>query len=152
MVTEVWKDIIGWEWFYKVSNFWRFINIKNNLIKSPSIKSNWYICVRFSKKWISKSYNWHRLVAQAFIPNPENKPCINHKNWVKSDNRVENLEWCTHSYNQKYAYKLWRFKRWQKLKIYDTSQEKIISLITLQKLYGRNKRNRNIYFNPWKHI
>jgi len=62
-----------------------------------------YPAVSLSKDGIYKRHNVHRLVAKAFLPNPDNKPCVNHKNSVRHDNRVENLEWATYSENNQHA-------------------------------------------------
>lgn len=70
-----------------------------------------YFLVRISLSGKGKNIFIHRLVATAFIPNPENKRCVNHKNGVKGDNRVENLEWATHSENTYHAYKVELKKR-----------------------------------------
>lgn len=114
-MEEIWKDIEGWEGFYQVSNFGRvkslerFVNGPKGLIKlkekilSPKIDKNGYLLVGFHKEGIQKYMRIHRLVAMAFIPNPNNFPQINHIDENKRNNYVSNLEWCTHKYNLNYG-------------------------------------------------
>lgn len=110
MAEEIWKDVEGFEGYYKVSNRGRFLRVspyrygKNERLLNP-VNLFGYLRVSMTKGGDFKqaTHPAHRLVARAFIPNPENKPFINHINGVKSDNRVENLEWCTQSENMKHA-------------------------------------------------
>lgn len=71
---------------------------------NPSVNKEGYLYLNLSKDSILKTYKVHRLIAITFLPNPDNKPQINHKNGVKSDNSVGNLEWVTGSENLKHAY------------------------------------------------
>jgi hypothetical protein len=103
---EIWKKVEGFDGRYEVSNFGRVRSyFKNNLhFLAPCKHQNGYIHVDLRMKGLGYRVSIHRLVAKLFIPNPENKPCVNHKNGIKTDNTVENLEWATYSENQQHSY------------------------------------------------
>jgi len=97
---EVWKDIKGYEGIYQISNFGIVRNLVTNKIHKGNVNRYGYSRTKFGKK----ARLTHRVVAMSFIPNPENKPQVNHINGIKTDNRVENLEWCNSSENNKHAH------------------------------------------------
>lgn len=110
---EIWKDIKGYENIYQVSNLGnvrsldRIDKYKNRPLKGKLIKpynNNGY---SIAKLWQNNKYKMlsiHRLVAIAFIDNIYKKPCVNHINGIKNDNRIDNLEWCTHKENIQHAF------------------------------------------------
>lgn len=106
---EIWKDVVGYEGLYQVSNMGRVRSLghdkwhKGRIIKSHFDGKKHYKFVSLHKKGKSKRFNIHRLVAIAFVPNPNNYPQVNHKNEIKTDNRATNLEWCTAQYNINYG-------------------------------------------------
>ena len=125
-MKEIWKDIPGYEGLYKVSNLGRIRSLNHiaryrnkyggvsvceikGVIKRPSQsgngykKGNGYLSVTLSKDGVSERMNVHRIVATVFIPNPGNKPQVNHLDGNKSNNRVDNLEWCTAEENMRHC-------------------------------------------------
>ncbi len=112
-MEEVWKPIPGFEGYYEASNMGNIRSLdrftknrwgsctfhKSQLMKCRIVK-NGYAHVKLTKDGNKFEPLVHRIIADMFIPNPDNLPQINHKNGDKSDNRVSNLEWCTSSQNQ----------------------------------------------------
>lgn len=159
MQQEIWKDIPGYSGLYQVSNFGRIKGlsriVKNKArqmvvrtkIKKPQTnKRNGRLFISLSKDGIKKTYSIHRLVAMAFIPNPNNLPQINHKDENPKNNNVENLEWCTAYYNTNYGNGIAKRAKLKSKAIYqiDKTTHKIItrfdSLTQAQKKTGIDKR------------
>lgn len=104
---ERWTDIKGYEGLYLISDLGNVKSLGNNKTRKEKtlrlIILNGYLIVCLSKNGERKNYYVHRLVAEAFLPNPNNLPEVNHKDENKKNNNVENLEWCDRQYNIDYS-------------------------------------------------
>lgn len=102
LATEEWRDVAGYEGLYRVSNLGRIYSVRRNKFMS-FYDHHGYKRLKIDKQGKEKDFALHRLVAFAFLPNPDNLPFINHKDENKENNRVSNLEWCTAKYNSNYS-------------------------------------------------
>lgn len=115
---EIWKDISGYEGYYQVSSLGNVKSLEriakcNNsskriitekLLKIYQYKKHLYNYIVLSKNGVNKKYKLHRIIAKGFIENKYNLPFINHIDGVRTNNKIENLEWCTHSHNMKHKF------------------------------------------------
>lgn len=103
-MAEIWKSVPNYGNKYEVSNLGRVRNEKGDILK-PFATHGGYYMVALHENGIKTNVRLHRLVAQMFVPNPDCKPEVNHKNGIKSDNNATNLEWCSRSENMHHAYR-----------------------------------------------
>lgn len=139
-MQEEWKDVVGFEGLYQISNLgrvkslpklvergkWGSFVIPERILHPNLNKYRGYMEIGLGTKLSGyKRCKIHRLVAEAFIPNPDNLPCINHKDENKINNRVDNLEWCTYYYNLHYGTNIDRMSKTQSVPViaYNDTEE-----------------------------
>lgn len=111
MAEKTWKRVVGYEELYEVSSDGQIRTIASQRLRKFKKDKYGYLQVGLSRNGELKFKTVHRVVAEAFIENPNSLPCINHKDEDKEDNNVENLEWCSVEYNANYGTRNKRISR-----------------------------------------
>lgn len=123
---EIWKDIDGYEGLYKVSDKGNVYSVERRdsrgrkcggRVLRPSYDKDGYLLVSLYKNGKAKKKRIHRLVIEAFVPNPNNLPDVNHRDEVKTNNELSNLEWCDAGYNTNYGTRIERIVQAQSKKV-----------------------------------
>lgn len=168
--NEIWKPIKGYEGLYEVSNMGRVKSLhfgKEKLLKLQKHKFGYDTLMLHQKEEKPKHFNVHRLVAEAFIPNPDNLPCVNHKDCNTSNSIASNLEWCTQQYNLKYnnahlragkktpVYQLNKdtneiIKEWESIR--QAAQHLGVCSIPIYNCCKNNKYRKTAYGYKWRYV
>lgn len=140
---EIWKDLIGYEGIYRISSggvieYRCHKSGKIKIRKSQIDKSNGYVYIRLFNP--AKTHKVHRLVASTFIPNPDSKPQVNHKNGIKTDNNVVNLEWVTSKENVNYSKETFGTFRGEKHSKAILSELSELSVLDIRRKYQQGVR------------
>ena len=144
------KEIPGYE-NYIITDVNTVFNVKRKKLIKVQVDKDGYLVVQLCKNSKPKKFKMHRLVAMAFIPNPENKPQVNHINGIKFDNSIENLEWVTQSENMKHAYKLGLQKPNDNQKNTASDFHSKLVLNTENGIYYKNIREAAKYYGKYSH-
>ena len=155
-IIEEWRPVVGYEGLYEVSNIGRVRSLDRYVkgkgksyflhkgrVLSPGIKTEGYLIVRLQRRM----FYVHRLVTEAFLPNPDNLPEVNHKDEDKLNNRVDNLEWCTVKYNNNYGTRTIRAKE---TAIKNGSWSGLSREEYKKKYYQENKDSYREYYKKWR--
>lgn len=131
-MDEIWKDIKGFEDSFMISSYGRIRNLskRGSFLMKLSGASGGYSKATLCKSNKSRTVLIHRLVAEAFLPNPENKYCVNHKDGNKTNNNVDNLEWVSMSENMKHAYSIGLIKNANKIRVRDRNSGEIFESLS----------------------
>ena len=130
---EIWKSVND---YYQVSDLGRIKSLKHGreTIMVGGLSSSGYHCVTFLVNKNQSTKTTHRLVAEYFVPNPDNLPCVNHINGIKTDNRAVNIEWCTYKQNSQHALKTGLMKSGEGCPQTIHSEDKIRKIFELRKI------------------
>lgn len=168
--VEEWRPVVGLESYYTVSSIGRVCSLHSGpsrlgAIRSPQVATNGYLRMAMRGGGTKRREPVHRLVCTAFIPNPLGLPWINHKNGIKTDNRVENLEWCTakqnaeHAANVLHSYVVGTGQKSSKLSENDVREIRLAhacgeSCVSLGRRFGVAKQTAQSIVNraKWRHV
>ena len=149
---EIWKEINGYKGLYEISNLGRVKSLSCNTTKKEKVLKNRtgkdYYDVALYKNKQPKPKLVHRLMAIEFLPNPENKPCINHIDGNKRNNTLDNLEWCTHSENMIHSFRTglqkpqWAGKLGKENKMYKIVEQYTNEGIFIRSFFGGAEASR----------
>jgi hypothetical protein len=154
LAKQIWCDLKDFNGLYQVSNLGKVRSLNRRVyhsgnhtthfhkgrILSSRINNSGYLSVRLSKEGSVVTRFVHRLIAEAFVPNFQDKPCVNHKDGNKLNNEIDNLEWVTHKENMQHAYRTGLIKRKNIKSLFNHTMEKIEVQIKI--IRTKNEKNK----------